>query len=106
VAGDSRQTVGLHQSHGQGIDSATRARRVLIDARKVLLALDEALNKLAKENSTAAELVQLRYFADLTLPEATQALGNSPRTAGRLWAYARAWLRRAVEGDEGRAVNS
>jgi RNA polymerase sigma factor (TIGR02999 family) len=63
-----------------------------------LLALDEALNKLAEGNKQAAELVQLRYFAGLTLPEAAQMLGISPRSAGRLWAYARAWLRREIEG--------
>jgi RNA polymerase sigma factor (TIGR02999 family) len=66
--------------------------------REDLAALDEALNKLAATHREAAELVQLRYFAALTLPEAAQALGISPRTAGRLWAYARAWLRREVEG--------
>ena len=69
--------------------------------REDLLALDEALNKLAALNREAADLVQLRYFAGLTLPEAAQALGISPRTAGRLWAYARAWLRREVEGAAG-----
>src|SRR5262245_58359887 len=64
-----------------------------------LLALDEALNKLAATDRAAADVVQLRYFAGLTLPEAAEALGISPRTAGRLWAFARAWLRREVEGD-------
>jgi len=68
------------------------------EPREDLLALDEALNKLAALNREAADLVQLRYFAGLTLPEAAQALGISPRTAGRLWAYARAWLCREVEG--------
>ncbi len=63
-----------------------------------LLALDEALNRLAVTDPAAASLVQLRYFAGLTLPEAAQALGISPRSAGRLWAYARAWLRREIEG--------
>jgi DNA-directed RNA polymerase specialized sigma24 family protein len=43
--------------------------------------------------------VKLRYFAGLTLPGAAAALGISERTAGRHWAFARAWLRRAVEGD-------
>jgi RNA polymerase sigma factor (TIGR02999 family) len=67
------------------------------EPREDLLALDEALTKLATENRTAADLVQLRYFAGFTLPEAAQAIGISPRTAGRLWTYARAWLRREVE---------
>ena len=68
------------------------------EPREDLLALDEALTKLAATNRQAAELVQLRYFAGLTLPEAAEAMGIAPRTAGRLWAYARAWLRREVEG--------
>jgi RNA polymerase sigma factor (TIGR02999 family) len=63
-----------------------------------LLALDEALNRLAGTDPAAASLVQLRYFAGLTLPEAARALGIAPRSAGRLWAFARAWLRREVEG--------
>jgi RNA polymerase sigma factor (TIGR02999 family) len=71
--------------------------------REDLLALDEALRELAVRNRAAVELVQLRYFAGLTLDEAAKALGISPRSAGRLWAYARAWLRRAVEGTD--AVN-
>ena len=66
-----------------------------------LLALNEALNKLAIENKQAADLVHLRYFAGLSLADAGKMLAISPRTAGRLWAYARAWLRREVEGVEG-----
>lgn len=63
-----------------------------------LVALDEALDRLAVEDQLKADLVKLRYFAGLTLPEAAAALGLSERTAGRYWAFARAWLRRAVEG--------
>jgi RNA polymerase sigma factor (TIGR02999 family) len=66
--------------------------------REDLIALDQALDRLAVEDSVKAELVKLRYFAGLTLAEAAQALGMSERTAGRHWTYARAWLRRAVEG--------
>jgi RNA polymerase sigma factor (TIGR02999 family) len=68
------------------------------EPREDLLALDEALTKLAGTNRQAAELVQLRYFAGLTLPDAAEALAMAPRSAGRLWAYARAWLRREMEG--------
>ncbi len=64
-----------------------------------LLALDEALTKLASADPQAAQLVQLRYFAGLSIPEAAQALGISPRSADRLWAYARVWLLREVGGD-------
>jgi RNA polymerase sigma factor (TIGR02999 family) len=70
----------------------------LPEPQEDLLALDEALQKLAVEDRRAAELVQLLYFAGLTLPEAAQALDVSPRTAGRLWTYARAWLRREIDG--------
>jgi RNA polymerase sigma factor (TIGR02999 family) len=58
-----------------------------------LLALDEALNQLEKQDPQAAELVKLRYFAGLTIPQAAEALEVSPRKADFLWSFARAWLR-------------
>jgi RNA polymerase sigma factor (TIGR02999 family) len=57
-----------------------------------LLALDEALDRLATVEPRAAEVVKLRYFAGLTVAEAAAALGISSRTADNDWAYARAWL--------------
>jgi RNA polymerase sigma factor (TIGR02999 family) len=63
-----------------------------------VLAVDEALAGLAAADPQAAELVKLRYFAGLSIPEAAQTLNISPRSADRLWAYARAWLRRAIAG--------
>src|SRR5436190_10561699 len=63
-----------------------------------LVALDEALNKLAATDKAAAEVVQLRFFAGLPIPEVAEVLGISPRTADRLWAYARAWLYEEIEG--------
>jgi len=63
-----------------------------------ILAVDEALAGLAIADPQAAELVKLRYFAGLSIDEAARALNISPRSADRLWAYARAWLRRAVSG--------
>jgi RNA polymerase sigma factor (TIGR02999 family) len=68
------------------------------ELREDLLALDEALTELAAADPEAARLVQLRYFAGLTLAEAAQVLGVSARTVDRLWAYAKAWLHRALEG--------
>jgi RNA polymerase sigma factor (TIGR02999 family) len=61
-----------------------------------LLALDEALQKLTREEPAKAELVKLHYFAGLSLEEAGRALGISHRTAKRYWAYARAWLYAAI----------
>jgi RNA polymerase sigma factor (TIGR02999 family) len=64
-----------------------------------LLALDEALTRLAAEDPQSAEVVKLRYFAGFTIPEAAEALGVSPRQADFLWAFARAWLRQALESE-------
>jgi RNA polymerase sigma factor (TIGR02999 family) len=64
-----------------------------------LLALNEALGKLAETDALAADLVKLRYFAGLTSEQASAALGISARTADRTWAYARAWLRKRIDGD-------
>jgi RNA polymerase sigma factor (TIGR02999 family) len=57
-----------------------------------LPALDEALQKLAQEDALCAELVNLRFFAGLTLDEAAATLGIARRTADRYWAFARSWL--------------
>jgi RNA polymerase sigma factor (TIGR02999 family) len=57
-----------------------------------LLALDEALTRLAAADRHAAEVVQLRVFAGLTVKEVANVLGVSPRTVDHVWAYARAWL--------------
>jgi RNA polymerase sigma factor (TIGR02999 family) len=63
-----------------------------------LLALDEALEKLAEVDPQKARLVELRYFAGLTGEETAEVLGISPTTADRHWAYARAWLQAEVRG--------
>jgi RNA polymerase sigma factor (TIGR02999 family) len=65
-----------------------------------LIALDEALNKLAETDKEKAELVKLRYFAGLTIEQAAEVLGISPTTAKREWAYARAWLYRCITSDQ------
>ena len=61
-----------------------------------LLGLDDALTRLAAEYPGAAEVVQLRFFAGMTLQEATAALGVTRRTADRHWRFARAWLAEAL----------
>jgi RNA polymerase sigma factor (TIGR02999 family) len=63
------------------------------------LALDEAVSLLAGTDAQAAELVKLRYFAGLTLKQAAEVLGITPRKADFLWAFARAWLLRKLEGE-------
>jgi RNA polymerase sigma factor (TIGR02999 family) len=67
------------------------------EPREDLVALDEALTQLAATDRAAADLVQLRYFGGLAMPEAAQVLGISLRTAERLWTYARAWLHQQIK---------
>ena len=62
-----------------------------------LLDLDDALDRLARSHPQAAELVKLKFFAGLTLHESAAALGLPPRSADRLWAFARAWLADALD---------
>ena len=64
-----------------------------------VLALSEALDRLAVANPRAAELVKLRYFAGLSGREAAGVLNISPRKADQVWAYARAWLLDCLNGD-------
>ena len=65
-----------------------------------MLAIDEALNKLAAQDMEKAELVKLRYFAGMTIEEAAGVLGISEATAKRWWVYARAWLYAEVQPSE------
>lgn len=69
------------------------------DSAEELLALDEALTRLEREEPEAASVVKLRYFTGLTIEEAADAAGISVRTANRHWAYARAWLFQELSGE-------
>ena len=71
---------------------------VLAVPAEELLAVHDALDALALEDPTAAELVKLRYFVGFTMEEASSALGLSKRTAESIWTYARAWLKRKISG--------
>lgn len=88
---------------------AGRKRLELNDADRIseadpenLIALDEALAKLAEEDHVKAELVKLRYFGGLTVEQAAETLGISRATAFRYWAYARAWLYHEITKDDER----
>ena len=61
-----------------------------------MLAVDEALHQLSARDPQAADLVKLRYFVGMSMPEAAAALGLSQRNAERRWTFARAWLRREL----------
>ena len=86
-AGD-RMRIDLQQDYSA--DDATSRQ---------LLALSEALEQLEQEDRPKAELVKLRYFAGMSLEEASSAMGISKATASRYWTYAKAWLRCALEDD-------
>jgi RNA polymerase sigma factor (TIGR02999 family) len=76
----------LHRIELDGVDLPEAA------PTEDILALDEALSRLAAEDPTKAELVKLRYFGGLSVEDAGRVLGISRATADRYWAYARVWL--------------
>ena len=91
------------QRHGGG------QRRVQLDDVKLavenddlLLAVNDALEKLAVTDKQKAELVKLHYFVGMTIEEAAQVLGISEPMAKRHWAYARAWLSEEIRSQQGR----
>lgn len=103
----ARRKGALKRGGGPG-----KAQREELDAERIvapqpvddLIALDEALNRLAEKDKGKAELVKLRYFAGMTLPEAAEVLGIARSTADAWWRYARAWLHQEIAGsalDEG-----
>jgi RNA polymerase sigma factor (TIGR02999 family) len=72
------------------------ALNIAADPAHELLALDEILDRLAATDSLAANVVKLRYFAGLTMPETAEALGISLRQAERNWTFAKTWLHREL----------
>ena len=81
--------------HGGGLErvSISDAEPAVAPTPDEILALDEALTRFAAEESEAARVVELRYFAGCSIDEAAEMLGISRATANRHWVYARAWLR-------------
>jgi RNA polymerase sigma factor (TIGR02999 family) len=95
-----RKRRGRHGGGGQRID-LDHACAISESPPDDLLALDEALSTLAVLTPVRAELVRLRFFGGLTMPEAAQTLGISLTTAERHWRFARAWLYAEItKGDE------
>lgn len=86
------------QKRGGGLKRQELAAMAPPEPDENLLALDEALERLAVQDPIKARLVELRYFAGLTGDQAAEVLNISPTTVDRHWAYARAWLRAEVGG--------
>jgi RNA polymerase sigma factor (TIGR02999 family) len=86
-----------------------QAARVLLDDTLVgeeeapdqLIAIDDALTSLAQVNPDVKRIVELRFFSGLSVEEVAAVVGSSPRTVKRKWRFAKAWLYRAIEGQEG-----
>ncbi|HTR43486.1 MAG TPA: sigma-70 family RNA polymerase sigma factor [Pseudomonadales bacterium] len=70
------------------------------DDSEQLIAVNDALEKLTAKDKPKADLVKLRYFADMTLEEAAKILGISEPTAKRQWAFAKAWLHREIKSSQ------
>jgi RNA polymerase sigma factor (TIGR02999 family) len=95
----ARRKSSQKRGSNQPVEELHESRIELRAPSAEILAVHEALNALAAEDPLAAEVVKLRYFVGLTIPELAEALGLAPRTADRHWAFARAWLERAIRAD-------
>jgi RNA polymerase sigma factor (TIGR02999 family) len=100
----ARDKQRLKRGGGRGRVDLDQLEIALDSNEEQLLALDEALVVLAVEDPGAAQLVNYRFFAGLTLKDAAAALGLSQRTAERQWAYARAWLYARLRRPDGPAT--
>src|SRR5262249_38906606 len=96
---NARRKHSLKRGGDQTRKELEESRLVAPEIGDALLAIDEALDQLAKTDAQAAELVKLRYFAGLPMAEVAKILGISPRSADRVWAYARAWLHERLHGE-------
>ena len=92
----ARRKSALRHGGGQQRVEFDELRLAAPDNDSQILAVNDALDKFARENKLGADLVNLRYFGGLTLAEAAQALGVSERTADNYWAYAKVWLVREI----------
>lgn len=93
---NARRKQRLKRGGGQQKFDLEDAEIAIEEPSEDLIALDEALAKLARADKVKADLVKLRYFAGLTLEQAASVLGLSKTTAKRHWTYARAWLYRQI----------
>jgi RNA polymerase sigma factor (TIGR02999 family) len=71
-----------------------------------LLAVDEALDELSRQDALVAELVKLRYYVGMSMKEAATVLGVTPRAAERLWTFGRAWLRDRIRSGQERPISA
>jgi RNA polymerase sigma factor (TIGR02999 family) len=94
----ARQKASLKRGANQPLDELHESEIEFTAPADEILAVHEALDSLAGEDTTAANVVKLRYFVGMTIPEIAEALEISPRSADRHWSFARAWLKGAIRG--------
>jgi len=92
----ARSKARVRHGRGQPAEELHESRIEIEAPAEEVLAVDEALDELQEKDPLAAEVVKLRYFVGMSLPEISQSLGISPRSVDRHWAYARSWLKRAI----------
>jgi RNA polymerase sigma factor (TIGR02999 family) len=95
---NARRKRSLKRGEGVPAEELHESSIVTLAPTDELLAVHEALDELEKQDPQAATLVKLRYFVGMNLRDAAEQLGISPRSADRLWAYARVWLHREIKG--------
>ncbi len=92
----ARSKAAEKRGAGQAPAELDESKIELAAPSEEVLAVHEALDVLAAEDTVAAQVVKLRYFVGLTVPEIGEVLGLAPRTVNRYWAFARAWLKGAI----------
>ena len=95
---NARRKQALKHGANQANEELHESRIAMSVPSEELLAVNDALATLALEDPQAAEVVQMRYFVGMTVPEIAVALDLAPRTVDRHWAFARAWLKRTIRG--------
>jgi RNA polymerase sigma factor (TIGR02999 family) len=107
AAAEAMRRILIDAARRKGAAKRAARKQAIVDLEQVaapaesaeLLALDDALTRLAAFDPKLAELVKLRYFAGMTNQEVANCLDISARTADNYWAYAKAWLLREIEAD-------
>ena len=92
----ARQKASLKRGADQPQEELHESQIAMTAPADEILAVHDALDALSAEDATAAEVVKLRYFVGMTIPEIAEALAISPRNADRHWLFARAWLKGAI----------
>ena len=93
---NARRRQSLKRGGNRQKNEINCAQLVFNQPSEDIIALDEALEKLAKKDKIKADLVKLRFFSGLTCEQAAEVLNISHNTADKYWAYARAWLRAEI----------